>query len=294
MSDTSNQSVNQQPDDQPVATASDTPATDAISPSPPLAMSLVMQTVKFLQALFHPCDWILFRFLFGPGDPRTPQTRYFRLGGKDATNVWAHSDAIASKVVKEVFALGESLSANVFFGVCPRFDNGGKYDRAWQIRTVRALWADLDDCDPAMALKRCAESVPLIPEPSIVVKSGNGVHLYWLLDSEYVIDDGDQRPILKEKVSQKEPVSQGPAKGKKSRKYLMDGTEKVYLSRATEPRISPKAERIQDAMSGLAAAIKGDSTHDVSRILRLPGTLNRKQPVPRPCIIERFDWGGGS
>jgi hypothetical protein len=82
--------------------------------------------------------------------------------------------------------------ANLFFGVCPRPKKG--CDRAWHIRTVRALWADLDHCTPGETLKRCEKAG--LPRPSIITNSGNGVHLYWLLTEPYLIyDAGDPRPI---------------------------------------------------------------------------------------------------
>src|SRR5262249_31414446 len=63
-----------------------------------------------------------------------------------------------------------------------------------QIRTVRVLWADLDHCMPDEALERCRSAS--LPEPSIVVRSGAGVHLYWLLDEPFLIDDvGEPPPV---------------------------------------------------------------------------------------------------
>jgi hypothetical protein len=77
-------------------------------------------------------------------------------------------------------------NANTFFGVCPRAGYAG-YDLAWQIRTVRVLWADLDYCTPDEAKERCRNAG--LPEPSVIVSSGNGVHLYWILDAPFLIDD---------------------------------------------------------------------------------------------------------
>lgn len=82
--------------------------------------------------------------------------------------------------------------ANLFFGVCPRPRKG--CERAWHIRTVPALWADIDHCTPDEAVQRCEKAG--LPRPSIIVNSGHGVHLYWLLVEPYVIDDaGLPRPI---------------------------------------------------------------------------------------------------
>ena len=86
---------------------------------------------------------------------------------------------------------------NTFFGVCPRV--GGKkhetFDLAWQIRTVRCLWSDVDHAKPDEVVERCKAAG--LPTPSIVVSSGNGSHLYWLLDEPYLIDDVEAPPAVK-------------------------------------------------------------------------------------------------
>lgn len=44
------------------------------------------------------------------------------------------------------------------------------------------------------------------------------------------------------------------------------------------------------AMKGIAKDIGGDHTHDPARILRIPGTLNHKDPLnPVPVRLLRFD-----
>ena len=59
------------------------------------------------------------------------------------------------------------------------------------------------------ALKRCKDNgLPLL---SIVVNSGNGVHLYWLLDEPYLIDDVGDLPAVEHRVgrikARKEKIS---------------------------------------------------------------------------------------
>jgi hypothetical protein len=162
-----------------------------------------------------------------------------------------------------------SNKANAFFGVCPRFGNNGRYDLAWQIRTVRCLWSDIDHIEVQEALDRCREKN--LPAPSIAVNSGNGAHLYWLLNQSYLIDDvGDPPAVLTEWVES----SDGR---KKPRRYILEGDERVYLDQRRHlDRLSEKAQRIQNILAGIAELISGDHTTDLSRLLRLPGTLNRK------------------
>ena len=117
------------------------------------------------------------------------------------------------------------------------------------------------------------------------MSSGNGVHLYWLLDVPYQIDDtGDPLPVLKE-------WTQTPGGRKKSRQFIVENGDKVYLDQQRHvSRLSPKAEHIQDVLAGIAKAIGGDHTTDLVRLLRIPGTFNRKderngrEPVPTELV----------
>ena len=71
---------------------------------------------------------------------------------------------------------------NVFFGVCPRKEKRGNKEA---VNYVWNLWADLDGKDfvngKPEALKRIKS---FLIQPSIVVDSGNGYHVYWRLKEE--------------------------------------------------------------------------------------------------------------
>jgi hypothetical protein len=164
-----------------------------------------------------------------------------------------------------------------------RLGRNGRFDMAWQIRTVRVLWTDIDHITVDEARERVAKAG--VPPPSISVNSGNGVHLYWLLDSPYLIDDAGDPPAVETEWTQK-------ADGrKKPQKHVVENGDRVYLDqRRHVSRLSPKAEHIQDVLAGIAKAVGGDHTTDLSRLLRLPGTLNRKdqrngqEPVPTNLV----------
>ena len=252
----------------------------------------------FLGALFAPDDVVLIRPVEvweedgkKRNEVKHKQIKYF-------TAKRLASDAPTWKAILQK---AEKQKANLFFGVCPRFGRK-EYDRAFQIRIVRALWADLDNCTVKEALERCNKAG--LPPPSFTLCSGHGCHLYWLLTDPYVIDDvGDPLPIKEEWVKGPDGESVKSASGKACppRKYVELAGEKVYEFFA-DPKtgadnrnkknpefpnaLCAKALHVQHVLGGIAALIGGDHTKDLSRLLRLPGTLNRKdqrngkEPVP--------------
>ncbi|MDX1963860.1 MAG: hypothetical protein SFX18_11945 [Pirellulales bacterium] len=162
----------------------------------------------------------------------------------------------------------EKKMTNLYFGVCPRYGDKSQYDLAWQIRTVRTLWMDIDHITYGDALK--AVNNAKLPPPSVAVNSGNGVHFYWLLDEPYLIDDAGPPPaVLK-------GWNRGP-QGNKPFQYIVEDGEKILLkSRPNLTKLSPKAHHIQNVLKGMAKASGGDCVSDLSRLLRLPGSYNRK------------------
>jgi hypothetical protein len=189
--------------------------------------------------------------------------------------------------------------ANVFFSACPRPKS--HCNRANHIRVVLVLWADLDHCTVEEARQRCKRAG--LPEPSIVVRTGHGVHLYWLLCEPFLIDDAPEPiPVLTEFTN--------GAKKTIARNYIVcpSTKERVYEffvnPKTGEPdhnrpnpefprELTPKARHVQDVLAGIASLIGGDSTQDLSRRLRMPFTLNRKEQrngvEPIPCTLEECD-----
>ncbi|MFH1921736.1 MAG: hypothetical protein ABIP48_17875, partial [Planctomycetota bacterium] len=253
------------------------------------------QATEFLSAVFGPGDYILFRPIetWVENDRKKSKVdfrgiRYTLVGAKDDAGNWHPFPDILANAVMHQAKRAKVTRCNVFFGVCPRF-GPKQYDLAWQIRTVRALWSDVDDCQPAEAIERCEATG--LPAPAIVVSSGNGVHLYWLLPEPYLIDDvGDPQPV------HTEWIDQGAGKKKKPHRYLIEPDTKEKLSldaRQNVPELSAKAQHVQDIIAGIASKIGGDHTHDLSRILRVPGTENRKDErngrEPVPCVLVECD-----
>jgi hypothetical protein len=223
-------------------------------------------TGRFFAAIFDPDDHVSFRPTetwteTGSNGQRQKKSRVIY---KEARTVQVRHIGSHYNRLLEVCKVEK---ANFFFGVCPRF--GRKHDKSWQIRVVRVLWADIDNCQPTEAIERCKKAG--VPLPSIVVNSGNGVHLYWLLAEPYLIDDVGDPPAV-----EVEWIDQGQRKRKRRQEWYRDEVGNCHELPYDAPGLSPKAIFIQDVMSGIASAIGGDKTHDLARLLRVPGTLNRK------------------
>jgi len=134
---------------------------------------------------------------------------------------------------------------NVYFGVALRKDNtSGKKENC---ALLTALFVDIDygneghkkesifpDYNTALDY---INSYPI--QPSILVHSGHGFQLYWLL---------------------KQPVE---------------------LTSETIPYV-------EDILKRLSLSLGGDSTHNVDRIFRIPGTINIKSEPHTQCVI--FDY----
>jgi hypothetical protein len=117
---------------------------------------------------------------------------------------------------------------DLYFGISTRFQQGGKKKDCYR---VQAVWMDFDKPElPTFTLK-----------PNLLVSSGNGWHIYWLLKS----------PI-----------------------FLRSG-------RWTE---------VEAVTRGICKKFKGDmTTIDITRVLRVPDTLNHKSNPPKPVKAFMMD-----
>ncbi len=233
----------------------------------------------FLSTLYGPDDVFIIRPIesWTEGGKKRTRVNYNRTS--------YHNRGIGKRLLSQYWTWSDQHNLNLYFGVCPRFGRAGQFDLEWQIRKVVALWADIDNISVDEALKRVEDA--RLPPPSIVVNSGNGVHLYWLLDSPFSIEADDPPVVQIEWVEQ-------PSGKNKPRKFVIQDGEKLYLDKHKHlSRLSPSASSIKDILAGIAKSIGGDHTIDLSRLLRLPGSLNRKDQrngkVPMPTELVRCD-----
>jgi hypothetical protein len=129
--------------------------------------------------------------LFGPF---TIETRYFIL----VKTADEYGDRASNRFYPNIMELSNAEfppNRNVYFGICPRERmQVGKE----AIRYITALWAGLDMAPGGYSgpnsnyvdLNEAREAIKAFPlKPSIIVQSGRGFHLYWLLHTQKKIPD---------------------------------------------------------------------------------------------------------
>ena len=190
------------------------------------------QLEEFIGAMFEPSDFVELRPIETWEDDGKKRSRLlFR------DRAWIRASALPDHFDRLNGLNVGRERGNIFFGVAPRpRPRTGKKD---DIKVVRCIWVDVDDCSPDEFSTIVSEAG--LPKPSIIIDSGHGTHAYWLLDEPFAIT-------------------------------------------CTEDR-----DRIESIMTRLSDIIGGDSTHDLSRILRLPGFDNvknmRNATKPVPCRV---------
>jgi len=126
----------------------------------------------------------------------------------------------------------------VYFGVCKRAREGGKKA---DIAGATCLWADIDcvvNGQKIDVLLKLIGEMPANIQPSIVVHSGGGLHLYWLID----------------------PVD-------------IASRDVDYVG------------ELEFANKFVGNLVGGDSVHDITRVMRLPGTYNNKRKPEKKCEV---------
>lgn len=151
-------------------------------------------------------------------------------GGELVARRWLGSPEELVAALPDMLAMAEARSAAIFFGVLRRRAHGS--GKSEDCLAGAVAWCDLDFKDFENGEAEVRSRLAAFPaQPSFLVRSGHGLHAYWLL---------------------REP---------------------------TEPT------ELSDVSKALGSALGGDHTHDAARMLRLPGTLNRKDPA-HPIVAE--------
>ena len=203
-------------------------------------------------------DWL--RLLYGrcPGDAVLAASMVARTGEKAG-----RLRARAFRTVDDLDRLADEVATtaerhDMYVGCCPLDEQPGKgRGTAADVAYLPALWADLDVAGPGHSPP--ADGLPLpptradaldavatLPPPSVVIDSGGGLQAWWLLAEPLAIDDGNRDEVAE----------------------LSAGWGRALVA------------------AGAAKGWHVDDVSDLARILRPPGTVNRKPGrAPAPVFI---------
>ncbi len=196
-----------------------------------------MNTYEFLNEIYKGCETGFITLTTLPGR----NTKWFKVNEIE-------------KIAKTAEIIGQKT--NVFFGVGLRnkvLKNGLRGSEK-DISCITTLYADIDVKGDAHAQKSLPETIDeavdflngLNLKPSIIVRSGNGIHSYWLLDKPFKIENSEDRKHI------------------------------VSVFRGFGKYINLEARK---------HGWKLDNVYDLARILRVPGSINHKLKNGVKCEV---------
>lgn len=109
----------------------------------------------------------------------TLELRVIRRSDKVITRKFCKTQA---EFIRAAKSYGEGF--DIYFGVSTRFMNGGKKKDCFRINTV---WVDFDKTEKLPDFGKMP--------PDMIVNSGGGFHVYWLLDNPIYVRDGRWKEI---------------------------------------------------------------------------------------------------
>lgn len=266
------------------------------------------QFERFFAALFRPDELVELRLI------ESWTSRGKRRSRVAAPPRWIPAGQLLGEY-DELVKFAESPRANIYFGVCPRPNEGDAVDQS--ITTVRCLWCDIDDVTAREARRRW--KVAEIPQPSLVVHSGGGVHAYWLLDRDlttaaerehlagilppfYAAFDGDHvqnfsrvmRPPgtmnYKEARNGKRPASCSLISYRPERKYSIDTFAEWMESSGLSHRHTTRAlkDRVQTKLPSVWKLACHDDAEALASRLELPSDDRSRRDFAVVCDLLRL------
>jgi hypothetical protein len=184
------------------------------------------------------------------GDVVTPHCRLVIFTAPEPR--WRHFATVDEAIG---YAQRQSGTLDVYFGLGLIQGSPPGRGTAANVAAIGALWADIDLAGQAhpdkplpTTIDQALDFLAGLPlPPSLVVDSGHGLHAYWLLKEPWLFDSAEER------------------------------TRVARLARGWHGLVC------------LAAARRGwrlQNLGDLARVLRLPGTINHKQPAaPMPVRL---------
>lgn len=169
-------------------------------------------------------------------------------------NTW---DALAEQVV----ALGDTSDTYLGMGWAIQDYGAKRRAKATEVAGIAGFWSDIDLAGPAHkkanlpptleAALHLLDRDPDIPQVTFYVHSGHGLHAYWLFDQPWIFHDSGERQTA------------------------MLAVRRWHA-------------RLKDVFAREGWEL--DAVSDLSRVLRVPGSLNHKLPDDvRPVTLEIVD-----
>lgn len=148
-----------------------------------------------------------------------------------------------------IFCDGHAARWDVYFGVLPRSQRSGRQD---DVHAAICLFADIDGGTEGVEGAIARLFTAPVPLPHVVIRSGSGIHCYWLLDAPEPLPDHTSRERFKR------------------------------ILRCLAKAVGGESP----------AAHSDYSACEVARVLRVPGTFNHKiTDNPRPVEVLRVNSG---
>ncbi len=185
---------------------------------------------------------------------KTPPGQVLIWTAPSKKSIWVTRFDRVNREVQEL-AQSEDVYTGVGLASASAGTPGGKRVKAHNVSGIAGLWADIDIAHPVHQKENLPPDMTtaldlldnLFYEPTLVVNSGHGVQAWWLF----------------------------------SEPWIFDGPE----DRAEAQRLSQwwHREHVERAMRQEGYAV--DPVHDLSRLLRIPGTMNHKETEPVPVEV---------
>lgn len=169
--------------------------------------------------------------------------------------LWRMADKTSLYLHSPLGAAGLTGAADVFVGVATTARDRGRRGRvkAHETAALAGMWLDVDinggpdgKHGAAPTLDHALALVERVVVPTIVVNSGYGLHAWWLLDEPWIFANSYDRGLAAQAAHQWQALHDAIA-------YYQGWTV--------------------------------DHTHDLARVLRLPGTCNTKGGLSAPVTV---------
>jgi len=161
---------------------------------------------------------------------------------------------------------------NIWYSICPRKDKKGTKEFC---SYAPALWMDIDNVSDTDFQQILAELFQDGFQPSIIVHSGHGYHLYWVLTDRYEFDTPESISIL-------ESVNRGLAK-----KYGGDNTIDISRVMRLPYTWNNKKEPVQCTIVQIT-----DKKYNISQFmdLKIESTItDKKEQVSQIETVEKIN-----